>query len=521
MLEFYGFCETESERGGEMSLLLGIDIGTTGLKALLINDRGKIVGAAREEYPLSTPKPGWAEQAPDVWWRATVRAVKRLMDSGAYASKIAAVGLSGQMHGLVPMDAKDRPLRPAILWCDQRPIAECEFLEKKFGSELIRVACNPPLTGFTAPKILWLKRKEPDNYRKMEYFLLPKDYVRFKLTGTRVMDISDASGTIMLDVANGKWAEGLIRKMGIKKTILPEIIGSAEVSGRITRAAAKLTGLSEGTLVVGGGADNTCAAVGTGIVRAGRVSSSIGSSGVIFAHTDKLLVDPKTRVHSFNHSVPGCFYVMGVMLSAGLSFRWFRDTLGRKEIEIAKSTGVDAYELLSRQAQKAPVGCEGLIFLPYLNGERTPHKDPYARGVFFGISPRHGREHLIRSVMEGIVYGLKDSLDIIQSMGLKVEQVRATGGGGKNAFWRKMQADVFGKPVVTVNHDEGPAYGAALLAGVGAGVFGSVLEAADATVRITSEVKPDCAMTAEYSAAHARFRSLYAALRDEYGKIDV
>ncbi len=504
-----------------MDLLLGIDVGTTGLKALLINKKGKVIGDAREEYPLSTPRPGWAEQSPDIWWKATVRAVKRLADSVEDSSEIAAVGISGQMHGLVPMDTRDRPLRPAILWCDQRPIAECALLDKKFGSDLIRIASNPPLTGFTAPKILWMKNNEPDLYEKMKYFLLPKDYVRFKLTGARVTDISDASGTLMLDVAGGEWAKDLIKRMGVKKDILPEIVGSAELSGRLTREAAKLTGLKEGTPVVGGGADNTCSAVGTGIVRAGRVSSSIGSSGVIFAHTDKLLVDPGTRVHSFNHSVPGRFYLMGVMLSAGLSFRWFRDTLGEKEVVNARTKGIDAYELLARAASKAPVGCEGLIFLPYLNGERTPHKDPYARGVFFGISPRHGKEHLIRSVMEGIIFGLKDSLDIVQSMGLKVEQVRATGGGGKNAFWRRMQADVFGRPVVTVNHDEGPAYGAALLAGVGSGVFTSISAAVEETVRITSEVNPDREMTEKYSAAHTRFQSLYAALKSEFRNIEI
>jgi xylulokinase len=442
-----------------------------------------------------------------------------LIDSGANPSKIAAVGFSGQMHGLVPMDADDKPLRPAILWCDQRPIKECAIIEKKLGKRLISIASNPALTGFTAPKILWLKRNEPHIFKKMEYILLPKDYVRFQLTGERAMDISDAAGTLLLNVSKGEWAKELIQAVGIKNDMLPRIAGSAEVCGKVTESAARQTGLLKGTPVVAGGADNTCAAVGTGIVRAGRVSSSIGSSGVIFAHTDTLLVDPETRVHSFNHSVPGCFYLMGVMLSAGLSFRWFRDTFGEKELEQEKKTGVDAYDLLSRAAQKAPPCCEGLLFLPYLNGERTPHKDPYARGVFFGISPRHGRNHIIRAIMEGIVFGLKDSLDIIESLGIKIDQVRATGGGGKNAFWRQMQADIFGKPVVTVNHDEGPAYGASLLAGAGAGIFKTVQDAAEATVRITSKTEPRHEMTEKYAEAHARFRCLYASLKDDFRAI--
>jgi xylulokinase len=502
-----------------MELLLGIDIGTTGLKALLIDKKGRVAGSEREEYPLLTPKPGWAEQPPQDWWKAAVRAVKRLTGSLKDPSGIAAVGLSGQMHGLVPLDAGDRPLRPAILWCDQRTVKECAVIDKKLGSRLIETASNPALAGFTLPKILWLKRNEPGLYKKMTYFLLPKDYVRFMLTGERAMDISDAAGTIMLDVAKGRWAADMIKELGIRKEILPRIVGSAEVAGRVTREAARLTGLKEGTPVVGGGADNTCAAVGTGIVRSGRISSSIGSSGVIFAHTDKLLVDPLTRVHSFNHSVPGKFYLMGVMLSAGLSFRWFRDTFGEKELAAQKAGKGDAYDLLGREAQKAPAGCEGLLFLPYLNGERTPHKDPYARGVFFGISPRHTREFMIRSVMEGIVYGLKDSLDIIESLGLRVNEVRATGGGGKNAFWRQMQADVFGRPVVTVNNDEGPAYGAALLACVGAGIYPGVAEAAEATVRVTTTTKPNPAMTKIYSASHARFKSLYSSLKEEFKAI--
>lgn len=502
-----------------MNLMLGIDIGTTGARALLVNEKGHVVDTAKEEYPLLTPRPGWAEQDPQEWWKAAARVVRQLVDSGVSPSKIAAVGLSGQMHGLVPMDAADRPLRPALLWCDQRPVAECAAIEKKLGARLVATASNPALTGFTAPKILWMKRNEPGLYKRMDYFLLPKDFVRFHLTGERVTDISDASGTLMVDVSKGAWAPELIQDMGIKTKILPPIVGSAEVCGRVTADAARATGLQEGTPVVGGGADNTCAAVGTGIVRPGLISSSIGASGVIFAHTEKLHVDPKTRVHSFNHSVPGKFYLMGVMLSAGLSFRWFRDTFGADEIAREKETGRDAYDHLARLAQKAAPCCEGLLFLPYLNGERTPHKDPYARGVWFGVSTRHKREHMVRSVMEGIVFGLKDSLDIMESLGIEIDQVRATGGGAKNAFWRQMQADVFGRPVMTLNHDEGPGYGAALLAGVGAGLYPGVAEAAEATVRVESTCEPREWFTEKYSEAHARFKHLYQSLKEDFEDI--
>jgi xylulokinase len=502
-----------------MQMMLGIDIGTTGVRALLVDEKGRVVDTAKDEYPLLTPRPGWAEQNPKEWWRATSRSIRSLIDSGAPPKKIVAVGLSGQMHGLVPMDAGDSPLRPAILWCDQRTVAECAAIERALGPRLVEITSNPALAGFTAPKILWMKRNEPGLYKKMKYFLLPKDYVRFHLTGERVTDISDAAGTLLLNVARGEWALDMIRELNIRTDILPPIVGSAEVCGRVTAEAARATGLMEGTPVVGGGADNTCAAVGAGIVRPGLLSSSIGSSGVIFAHTDKLRADPETRVHSFNHSVPGKFYLMGVMLSAGLSFRWFRDTFGTDEMRKEKDGGRDAYDQLSKLAQKAPPGCEGLLFLPYLNGERTPHKDSCARGVWFGISPRHGREHMVRSVMEGIVFGLKDSLDIMESLGIKIEQIRATGGGAKNAFWRQMQADVFGRPVMTLNHDEGPAYGAALLGGVGAGLYPGVAEAAEATVRIKSTAEPRDWHNEKYSEAHARFKNLYQSLKEDFKNI--
>jgi len=502
-----------------MALLLGIDIGTTGTKTLLIDEAGRVVDSASAEYPLLSPRPGWAEQDPEEWWNAAVATIRELAGRGMEPAEVTAVGLSGQMHGLVSLDAEGSVIRPAILWCDQRTVAECEQIEATIGPErLVELVSNPALAGFTAPKILWMKNREPELYAGMRAFLLPKDYVRYRMTGEMATEISDAAGTLLVDVKKGAWSEEAISELGIDRGIFPCIAGSADVCGKISAEAARATGLAEGTPVAGGGADNTCAAVGTGIVEAGRVSSSIGSSGVIFAHTDTPLADPLTRVHTFNHSVPGCWYLMGVMLSAGLSFRWFRDTFAEREMESEEEGGPDAYEVLSGLAEHAPPACEGLLFLPYLNGERTPHKDPYARGVFCGISGRHGRAHMVRSVMEGIVYGLKDSLDIIESIGIEVAQVRATGGGGKNAFWRQMQADVFGRQVVTVNHDEGPAFGAALLAGTAAGVYGGVAEAAAKTVKITGETQPREEMTAAYGKAHSRFAELYAALKETFRK---
>lgn len=502
-----------------MNLLIGLDIGTSGVKALLINDSGETIFSSMENYPLSTPKPGWAEQDADLWWNASVRALRKITASGkCEKSKIAAISFSGQMHGLVPLDNSGQPLRPAILWCDQRPVAECEWLQSNFGDELLDVACNPPLAGFTLPKILWMKNHESSLYGKIATMLLPKDYVRFRLTGEKYIDISDASGTIMLDVEKGDWAYDLLNKIGISADILPPVVGSEAVCGKITREAAALTGLPEGTPVVAGGADNTCAAIGAGIVHPGVVSSSIGSSGVIFAHCDKLRKDPLARVHAFNHSVPGAFYQMGVTLSAGLSFKWFKDNLGENEKLLEAAGKGDAYALLSKLAEHAPPGSEGLLFLPYLNGERTPHRDPHARGAFFNISLRHGKQHMIRALMEGIVFSLKDSLDIIMAQGDAISEIRATGGGGKSTFWRQMQADIFGVPVCSLTTGEGPALGAALLAGVGVGIFPDAPSASDSIVKTTSIVHPNPELKQVYAEAHERYKNLYPAVKELFVK---
>jgi xylulokinase len=375
------------------------------------------------------------------------------------------------------------------------------------------------LSGFTLPKLLWLRENEPRNYEKLYKLLLPKDYIRFKLTDVIASEVSDAAGTVMFDVRNFKWSEELFKGLGLDISIMPECYQSVDICGKITPEVARLTGLAPGTPVAAGGADNTCGAVGTGIIANGRAMASTGSSGIIFCHTDAVRMDPKQRIHSFCHSVPKKWYLMGCMLAAGLSFRWFRDQLGESEVTEAKGKGVDPYEILTRKAAEAPVGSEGLIFLPYLMGERSPHGDPYARGVYFGITARHTKAHLIRSILEGVSFGLRDMLDIMKELGQEVSEIRATGGGARSALWRQIQADVLGSPIFTVSTPEGPAFGAALLAGVGAGVYGSVQEAVEKTVRITSETKPIPENVEKYNRYYEIYRRLYPTLKADFRKV--
>lgn len=499
-------------------LMLGIDIGTSGTKTVLANTNGKVVARATAEYPLSRPQPGWAEQDAEDWFQATCLTIRQVLaTSGIDAENIAGVGLSGQMHGSVFLAADGSVIRPPLLWCDVRTAAECRQITQAIGREqLIAATCNPALEGFTAPKVVWLRNHEPANYARLAHLLLPKDYVRYRLTGAMVTDVSDAAGTLLFDVAARRWSDVVLQALGIDPAILPPVVESPAVCGSISRVAAQLTGLREGTPVVGGGADNTCGAVGAGIVREGRFLSSIGSSGVIVAHTDSVRQDAQARIHTFNHSVPGQWYLMGVMLSAGLSLRWFRDEFARAEQQVAHDTGIDAYDLLSREAAQSPPGSRGVVFLPYLNGERTPHADANARGVFFGLSGAHHRADVVRSIMEGVTFGLRDSVEIMRAMGLTIKQLRAIGGGAKSPLWRQMQADIFQAEVATLEVDEGPAFGAALLAGVGAGLFSSVQEAADATVKVGEITEPIPGHKARYEDNYAVFRNLYPALRDSF-----
>ncbi|MGC9316652.1 MAG: xylulokinase [Armatimonadota bacterium] len=501
-----------------MGYLLGIDVGTTSTRALLIDEGGEVVASHATEYPLHTPRPNWAEQDPHDWWTGTVASVTAVMEqSGVRPREIAGVGLSGQMHGSVFLDESDEVIRPAILWCDQRTARQCDEITEAVGAEeVVSETLNPVLTGFTAPKIIWLRDEEPEAYARVRRVLLPKDYVRLRLTGEYATEVSDASGTSLLNVPDRRWSELVLDRLELPREWLPEVHESPEVTGQITAEAAELTGLAEGTPVVGGGGDQAAGAVGNGIVSSGVVSVSTGTSGVVFAHLDEPRVDEKLRTHTFCHAVPGRWHVMGVMLSAGGSLRWLRDALCGPEVEIARNMGIDAYELMTEQAAQAPAGSEGLVFLPYLTGERTPYPNPNARGVFFGLSLRHGKPHLIRAVLEGVAYGLQDSFEIIRQMGVQIDEVRASGGGARSRLWRQIQTDVTGFPHCLINVDEGPAYGVALLAAVGAGIYGSVEEACEATIRTVDTPRVNERSHRLYRGYHRLYQQLYRQVESSY-----
>lgn len=501
-----------------MSHLLGIDVGTSGTKALLITTDGEAVASSTRIYPLSTPYPLWAEQDPEDWWQATIGAIRDVLaESGVDPKSIRGMGLSGQMHGAVLLDENNQVLRPGILWCDQRTAAECAWITDTVGHEkIVDVLCNPVLTGFTAGKIIWVRNNEPDVYAKVRKVLLPKDYIRYRLTGEFATEVSDASGTALFDVRNRKWADEVLDAIDIPKEWMPKCYESPEVSGRISENAAALTGLKAGMEVVGGGGDQAAGAVGNGVVESGIVSSTVGTSGVVFAFADEPVIDPQLRVHTFCHAVPDKWHVMGVMLSAGGSLRWYRDTFAEQEMSVSRSIGGEVYDILSQQADTVDPGCEGLIFLPYLTGERTPYPDPNARGNFFGITLRHGKAHFVRSVMEGVAYGLRDSFTILDEMNVPIRQVRASGGGARSAVWRQIQADVSGRDHVVINVDEGPAFGVALLAGVGTGFYGSVEEACRSTIKVNLSTSPEPSANAIYSKYYGVYRNLYKALKGEF-----
>jgi xylulokinase len=503
-----------------MDYLLGIDIGTSATKTLLADARGRVLCAAAAEYPCQAPRPAWSEQEPELWIRAAARTVRQVLGR-APRGRVLALGLSGQMHGSVFIDRAGRVLRPAILWNDQRTAAECAEITSRAGGlpQLLRLVSNPALAGFTAPKILWVRRHEPRLFERAAKVLLPKDYVRYRLTGELATEVSDASGTLLLDVRRRRWCRPLMEKLEIDPDLMPRCYESPEVTGELSAAGARLLGLPRGIPVVGGGGDNAAGAVGNGIVRRGLVSASIGTSGVVFAHAEEPQMDPLGRVHTFCTTVPGKWHVMGVVLAAGGSLQWYRNTLGERYLAEAARRKVDPYELITAEAARAPLGSRGLYFLPYLTGERTPHGDPDARGCWVGLSNMHGRAELARSVMEGITYAMRDSLEIIRQMGVPVGEIRATGGGARSRFWRQMQADVYGQAVWTINASEGPAYGAALLAGVGAGVWSSVPEASAAAVRTTSRTAPNRKSRAGYEARYPQFRRLYAHLKSDFAEM--
>jgi xylulokinase len=498
-----------------MAYLMGIDVSTTGAKALLIDESGQVIATATTEYPLSTPRPLWSEQSPADWWRGVCLSVRKaLAKAGSTGEDVRGIGLTGQMHGLVMLDRSGNVLRPAILWNDQRTARQCvEITERVGGADaILRLTGNAILPGFTAPKILWVRDNEPRVFEQTAHILLPKDYARFCLTGEYATEVSDASGTSLLDVEHRCWSSPMLRALDIPGDWLPRCTESPEVSGRISATAARETGLKPGTPVVGGGGDQAAQAVGSGVVTSGIISVTSGTSGVVFAHSDRFAMESMGRLHAFCHAVPGKWHVMGVMLSAGGSLRWLRDCLGDSERAAAQLSGEDPYELLTRSASRAPAGSLGLIFLPYLTGERTPYADPEARGALVGLTVRHRKEHIVRSVLEGVSFGLRDCLELIQSLNVPIAQVRASGGGARSALWRQIQADIFGKELVLVNVTEGAAYGAALLAGVGVGTYAGVEEAVAHSVAITERVAPIPANVARYQALYPTYRSLYPAL---------
>src|SRR5438105_3543404 len=505
-----------------MQALLGIDLGTTGVKAALFAaDDWRTLADAFVEYPLYHPHPGWAEQNPADWWQATVTAIRDCLVEGTrhgtQASNVRGVGLSGQMHGVVLLDAEERVLRPCIIWADQRSDAQCRWMTEKVGaSRLIEYVSNPALTGFTAPKLLWVRDNEPDIFARASTLLLPKDYIRYLLTGVMAMEISDAAGTCLLDVKHGRWSQEVLAAIGLDPSLLPPIVAADVVCGTITDEVAALTDLMPGTPVAGGGADNACGAVGNGVVRPGLALVSIGTSGVVLAYADAPRVDmsgPIPRVHTFNHAVPHAWYLMGVTQAAGLSLRWVRDNIGLPERALERWTGLDAYEILAKEAETAPAGNDGLLFLPYLQGERTPHLDAYARGGWIGLTASHDRRHLIRAVLEGVAFSLKDCFAIIQEQGLPIDQVRTTGGGAKSLLWRQIIADILGVELVTTNATEGPAFGAALLAGVASGIYDSILQACETTIHVVERIEPQPAVERDYAQAYETYRALYPALK--------
>jgi xylulokinase len=505
-----------------MSIYLGIDIGTSGTKTLAINERGKILAQAMASYPCYHPKPLWSEQDPDDWWDGTVKTVRAVVKKARLKpADVRAVGLSGQMHGSVFLDKNNRVVRRALLWNDQRTAAECEEIEHRAGGreKLIGMVANPALAGFTAPKILWLRNHEPKNFARTVKVLLPKDEIRRRLTGENATEVSDASGMLLLDVVRRRWSTELLAKLELDQSLLARCHESEEVTGRLTREAAKTLGLTTDCMVVGGAGDCAAGAVGNGIVRPGLLSTSIGTSGVVFVHSERPQVDPEGRLHTFCHAVRGKWHMMGVTLAAGGSLQWFRNAVCQTLMHVGKRQKIDPYEVLTEEAAVAPPGAEGLFFLPYLAGERTPHADANARGAFVGLTLMHSRGHLVRAILEGVTYSLRDCLEIIEEQGVTVKQIRASGGGARSVLWRQMQADVLGKTVVSMAADEGPAYGVALLAAVGAGEFSTVAEACEATVRTKGQTKPNASARRFYDRAFPIYQQLYQSLHEDFKKI--
>jgi xylulokinase len=497
--------------------LIGIDIGTTGNKTVLIDAGGGVLGEATREYPMATPRPGWSEQDPDDWWRSTQLAVTEILErSSVNVAQVAAIGLTGQMHGLVLLDGRGQALRPCIMWNDQRTAEQCARITDLVGADrLIKITGKPALTGFTAGKILWVRQHEPEVFKRVAHIQLPKDYVRYRLTARLHMDVTDASGTNLFDVGKRNWSKEITAQLRIPDSWLPQAVESSALVGEVSDEAARLTHLAPGTPVVAGAGDQAAQAIGAGITSSGIVSVTVGTSGVIFDANDSCVIDDLGRLHAYCHAVPAIWHLMGVTLAAGGSLRWLRDSMWTAE---KPKAGQDLYEIIIAAAATIPAGAEGLIFLPYLSGERTPHPDPHARGVFFGLSLRHARAHMARAVLEGVAFSLKECLELLHQVGVRFDRVRISGGGAKSVLWRQIMADVFGVEVVEVNITQGAAYGAALLAGVGAGIFIDAADACARTIRETSVTKPGPDQ-AFYERLYDRYKALYPLLKKEYEKL--
>ncbi len=490
--------------------LLGIDVGTGGTRAVLIDSRGRVLTSATAEHaPMSSPHIGWAEQSPEDWWRAACQAIKACLSKGSPADEVTAIGLTGQMHGLILLDENDQVVRPAIIWCDQRTEEECREITNQVGAKrLIELTANPALTGFTLPKIWWVRKHEPELWQRVRSLMLPKDYIRFRLTGARAIDVADASGTLMCDVVNRRWSKPMLEISRLDEALLPKVFESQEITGRVHPEGAHAAGLKTGIPVVAGAGDQAAGAVGMGIVRPGAVSATIGTSGVVFAATSVPVLEPRGRIHTFCHAIPGRWHVMGVTQGAGLSLRWFRDQFGA-----GNEDGRDLYDRLADEAAHTPPGADGLLWAPYLMGERTPHLDPNARGALVGITAQHTRAHVIRAILEGVAFSLRDSLTLFREIGVPVESIRLGGGGARSALWQQIQADIYGMPVELIEADEGAAYGAALLSGVGMGNWPSVEAACESAVRVAKRIEPNPKVAAQMDQQYAHYRKLYPALR--------
>ncbi len=504
-----------------MSYLIGIDVGTSGTKTVLFDEAGTPKASATIEYPLYQPHNGWAEQDPHDWWNAVCGTVSAVIaQAGIRPEEIKGVGISGQMHGLVMLTKDGEVIRNSIIWCDGRTGAECDYITNTIGKErLIEITANPALTGFTAGKILWVRNNEPQNYERCAHILLPKDYIRYMLTGEVATEVSDASGMNLMDIPARTWSDEILSKLEIDKSMLGRMHESCEVTGVVTERAAKQTGLAPGTPVVGGAGDNPAAAVGTGVVKEGKAFTTIGTSGVIFAHSNQVTIDPAGRVHTLCAAVPGAWTVMSCTLAAGLSLKWYRDNFCKAEMEAAEGMDVDSYVLLNEQIARVPIGSDKLIFAPYLMGERSPLLDENARGVFFGLSARHTKYNLLRAVMEGVTFSQRQCYDIFREMGVPFSEMLATGGGGKSPLWRQMLADVYGCNVTTLKAQEGPALGVAILAGVGAGIYESVEQGCEAVIKTDTVQEPVTAHAKEYEKYYQLYKKIYPSLKEQFEEL--